>query len=310
MNDPETEIDSIEQSLEAGFGAETPTDPVVPTGPSGDAPAPATVSGDASVATLEPPKHWNDAAKGFFTKAPADLQKHWIEREAERDKSLDAKYQEIAGFRREREQLEEMFAPYTRDLELRGATRHQFIQSLLGAHKFLLEKPVDALKWLAQEYGIDPKQLTESAAAKPDAVTQEVKQLRDELGRFTAQQREAQTKANLSKVQAFAEAKDEKGAKLHPHFDEVAEDIHRLMLAGVKDLEAAYTKAVRMNDGVFEKAQAAQTAAKAAQAEAERKAQIDKAKRAGVTSKTTEANGSSRPVTLTEQLEQGFAGYQ
>lgn len=307
MNDPETEIDSIEKSLEAGFGPDTATDPVTE---GGDAPAPETVSGDASaVATLEPPKHWNDAAKGFFVKAPADLQKHWIEREAERDKSLDAKYQEVAGYRREREQIEEMFAPYARDLELRGSSRTQFIQSLLGAHKFLLEKPTDALKWLAQEYGIDPKTLTESAAAKPDAVTQEVTKLRDELGRFTAKAREAETQANLSKVQAFAEAKDEKGALLHPHFNEVAEDIHRIMQTGLKDLDKAYHKAVRMNDAIYEKVQAEKATAKAAADDAARKAQIDKAKRAGVTSQTSQANGSSRDVTLTERLEQGFASY-
>lgn len=306
---PETD-GGIEASLNAAFGPETAPEVVVS---NGGATAPATDSGTTTAAALEPPKHWNEEAKGFFTKAPPDLQKHWIAREAERDKSLDSKYQEIAAFRREREQLDEMFGPYTRDLELRGATRPQFIQSLLGAHKFLLEKPAEALKWLAQEYGIDPSKLSESPAAKPDtAITKleaEVKQTRDELGRFTAQQKEAETKANLSKVQAFAQAKDDKGNLIHPHFDAVAEDIHRIMQTGLRDLDQAYQKAVRMNDEIFAKVQADQAAAKTATAEAERKAQVDKAKRAGVTSTTSNANGSSRPVTLTEQLEQGFAGY-
>jgi hypothetical protein len=86
---------------------------------------------------------------------------------------------------------------------------------------------------------------------------------------------------------------------LHPYFDEVASDVLALMKGGLKDLDKAYTKAVRMNDDVWQKSQAATVAAQKAATDAQRKADIDKAKRAGVTSETTTAvNGSAKPKSL------------
>lgn len=312
MNDPETAIDSseddasIEASLAANFGEETPTEVADPGPASAQPPA---VGGEAP-ATLEAPKHWSQGDRDLFSKAPRDIQGRWIARESEQQKGLDAKFQEIAAFRREREQLDEMFSPYTRDLELRGSNRTQFIQSLLGAHKFLLEKPQEAFKWLAQEYGIDPSKLNEQPGTPTEsAALKEVASLRKELGGFLSKQQNAELQTNLQKVQSFAEAKDEKGQFLHPYFDEVAEDILVLQKAGTKDLDTAYNKAIRMRDDIWEKVSAEKAKAKQAATEAEQKAKIDKAKRAGKTSTTTQADGPGRPQTLEEQLAAGFANY-
>lgn len=309
MTGTETSTDSISDDLSAAFSTESPSAEVAQ-------PADATaqahpVSGEA-IAALEPPKHWNEGDRGLFSKAPREIQQRWIDREKEQQKGLDTKFQEIAGFRREKEQLDELLTPYTRDLELQGISRPQFIGSLVGAHKFLLENPPEAIKWLAQQYGVDLTSLTETASPNPqlDKLNQGFQSLDKRLNGFLTAQQQAEHKANFDKVTSFAEAKDEKGQPLHPFFDEVAADVLALMKSGIRDLDAAYLKAVRMNDEVFAKVQASKAAQTEVESRKRQQAEIDKAKRAGVTSQAREAtNGSTRPSTLKEDLEAGFASW-
>lgn len=323
MNEPddglETAADSIHDDLSAGFkdfGAETSTETEKPA-PAADATAQplGTVSGEAEKATevIEPPKHWADADKQLFSKAPAEIQKRWIARETEQQKGLDSKFQEIAGFKKEREVLDEMFAPLARDLELRGISRPQFIGSLLGAHKFLVSEPDKAIRWLAEQYGVDISTLNEQQSnPQEDKLMRAVHGIETRLNGFVSAQTQAEHQANLGKVESFAEAKDEKGNPLHPHFDEVAEDVLLIMQAmppGKKDLEAAYTKAVRMNDAVFTKVQASKAASEKAQADKQRLEEINKAKRAGVTSDAREAKGGTSPQSLRDELAAGFANF-
>lgn len=268
-----------------------------------------TVSGEPAQAILEAPKHWSEGDRTLFGKAPREIQQRWIDREAETERGINAKFQEIAGFRREREQLDEMFGPMARDLELQGLSRTQLIQSMLGVQKFLLEKPAEALRWLASQYGVDPKTLAEAPASNPqfDSLNSRFQSLENQLKGFVTGQQQAELRSNLDRVEAFATAKDEKGQPLHPYFDEVAEDVLALMKGGLKDLDKAYAKAVRMNDAVWEKSQAAAAQAKRQQADAQRQADVDKAKRAGVTSSGSAANGTAKPKSLQESLEAAFA---
>lgn len=309
MTGTETSTDSIESELSAAFGTESPS---AESAQAADATAQSqTVSGEALTA-LEAPKHWNEGDRGLFGKAPREIQQRWIDREKEQQKGLDGKFQEIAGFRREKEQLDEMLAPYARDLELQGISRPQFIGSLVGAHKFLLENPPEALKWLAQQYGVDLATLTEQSAPDPQLakLNKGFQSIEQRLNGFVTAQQQAEHQANFSKVTSFAEAKDEKGQPLHPYFDEVASDVLALMKSGIRDLDTAYTKAVRMNDEVFAKVQAGKAVQSETDKRRQQQAEIDKAKRAGVTSVAREAaNGATRPSTLKEDLEAGFANW-
>jgi hypothetical protein len=269
------------------------------------------VSGEPN-ASLEAPKHWSEGDKTLFAGLPPTAQKRWIERETEQQRGVDAKFQEIAGFRREREQWDEMFKPYARDLELQGVSSTQFLSRLLAGHKYLLDSPKEAFLWLANQYGVDPKALFESRESNPhlDKLNQGFQSLEQKVNGFMSSQQQAEHQAALSRVESFAQAKDDKGQLLHPYFDEVASDVLALMKGGLKDLDKAYTKAVRMNDDVWQKSQAATVAAQKAATDAQRKADIDKAKRAGVTSETTTAvNGSAKPKSLQESLEKAFDGW-
>lgn len=320
--DAETSVGSLHDDLSAGFkdfGAETSPE-TEKSAPAADATAQLkeAASGDAEKAkeslpqALEPPKHWADADKTLFAKAPPEIQQRWLAREAEQQKGLDGKFQEIAGFKREREVLDEMFAPLARDLELRGISRPQFIQSLLGAHKYLASEPQKAIRWLAEQYNVDLSTLNEQAQSNPqaEALMREIHGLKTQVNGFMSVQQQAEHQANYGKVESFAEAKDDKGQLLHPHFDEVAADVLTLMKAGTKDLGQAYTKAVRMNDEVWTKVQAEKAAADKKAADIARLNEINKAKRAGVTSETREAKDkSASPSTLRQDLEAQFANF-
>jgi hypothetical protein len=303
---------SLHDELSQAFGAETPTEPKTATA---SAAQPGAASGEpnATEVALEAPKHWNEADKALFAKAPREVQQRWIGRETEQQKGLDAKFQEIAGFRREREQLDELMSPLARDLELQGVSRMQFIQSLVGAHKYFLEKPREAALWVLNQYGVDPKSLLEEPSADPRLaqVDQRFQKLETTFNGLVEQQQAAAHAERLSRVQNFAAAKDDKGQPLHPFFDEASGEILALMKASPgMDLETAYAKAVRMNDGVWEKMQAQKTLAATQAAEAERKAKIDKAKRASVGGKTPGTNGTAKPNSLRDELEAGFADWQ
>lgn len=269
------------------------------------------VSGEPN-ASPEAPKHWSEGDKTLFAGLPPAAKQRWIDREAEQQRGVDAKFQEIAGFRREREQWDEMFKPYARDLELQGISSTQFLSRLLAGHKYLLDSPKEAVLWLANQYGVDPKTLFESRESNPhlDKLNQGFQSLEQKVNGFMTAQQQAEHRAALNRVETFAQAKDDKGQLLHPYFNDVAEDVLALMKGGLKDLDKAYAKAVRMNDDVWQKSQAATEAAKKAAADAQRKADIDKAKRAGVTSETTTAvNGSAKPKSLQDTLEEKFANW-
>lgn len=315
----ETSDDSLHADLSAGFadfGTETPTEST-DKAPAADATAQVEkpVSGEAEKApleTVEPPKHWADADKALFAKAPKEIQQRWLARETEQQKGLDAKFQEIAGFKREREQLDELFSPLSRDLELNGISRVDFTRRMLGVHNILRDDPKQAFRWLAEQYGFDLSTLNEQEQQNPqlDKLMKGFQGLETRVNGFVSQQTQAEQKANLDKVEGFATAKDDKGNLLRPHFDEVAADILLLVKSGAKDLDAAYNKAIRLNDAVWQKVQAESKAAEKKAADIARLNEINKAKRAGAASDAREVkNGSSQSTTLRQELEAGFANF-
>lgn len=321
MSEPEVSAEtsadlSIEDELTKAFGPETAAEadspPASAAQPASSA-APVSDSQPGTSSAPEAPQHWSAADRSLFAKAPPEVQQRWIAREGELQRGYDAKFQEIAGFRREREQLDELLNPYARDLELRGVSRTQFLQSLVGGHKFLQENPREALLWLAQAYGVDPQQLTqpqEVADPRYTKITQELSEVRNQFQGWTQQQHQAQHAEKLSRVQTFAESKGEDGQPAHPFFDEVSSDILALMKATPgMDLQVAYNKALRMNDEVWEKVQAQKSLSTQAAKDRERKATVDKARRAAVGNEAGSTTGTAKAKTLEQELRDGFAGW-
>lgn len=283
------------------------------TGTTATAPAGETSSGEqnADQSPLEAPKHWDDRFKAQFGKVPREVQSLWLEWDKTQARSYDTKFQELAGFRREREQLDEMFQPYMRDLELAGVSRQQFVGSLLAGHRYLQESPREALLWLAQQYGVDPAALTQTpqdADPKLAGLMSEVAGLKQQLTGFTSSQQQQQHAAKVDQVRSFAEAKGADGKPLRPYFNELKSDILTFVRAGVTDLEQAYDMALHRNKEVYARHQAEQAAAQKKADDAKRQADIDRARRAAAGNESR-STGSAGEKSLDAELRDAFASW-
>ncbi len=91
----------------------------------------------------------------------------------------------------------------------------------------------------------------------------------------------------ITTIRNFQEAKDDKGNPKYPHFETVRLTMDRLLKSGeATDLPTAYTKAVRLNDDIWEAEQAAKTAAAQSAAQKAQQAQVGKAKATAVSPRT------------------------
>lgn len=307
-----TETSTLESELAAAFDGATPSN-AGSTTESSAPDTPASADPNAAQSLLDAPKHWSEVDRTLFVKAPREVQQRWIDREAETARGLDAKFQEIAGFRKERDQYEEMLKPYKNELDMQGLSPAQFFKSLIGWQQSLQQSPRDGILRLAQVYGLSPQQLLEQQAQTDPQfakINEELNQVKSQFSQLQTASEQRERQANLSKIQQFAESKDEGGKVAHPYFDEVSTDIISLMRTNPGlSLESAYTKAVRMNDQVWEKSQAEKLADKAKQDDMQRMASVDKAKKAAVSNSSIGAKGSQKEQTLEEQLEAGFSHY-
>lgn len=261
---------------------------------------------------IEAPSHWPEADRALFGKASREHQQHWLSREQNYSKGYSKVSEELAQHKRDREAYDGIFRDLDRDLGLNGLSRHQFTSQLVQWNQFLNKDPVNALRQMADRFGVDLKTLIEAQPANADpqfsALQKEVQGMKQTL---TAKEQERQREvfqSNLSRVEQFATAKGQDGKPLRPYFDEVANDVIRLIRAGERDLDAAYTKALRMNDAVWTKVQAEQAKTKQASEEQERIKRVDAAKRAAAGT-SGEGAGTTKPKSLREDLEAGFASW-
>lgn len=276
------------------------------------------------VSKLEAPAHWPAADRELFAKQTPEAQKWLLGRHKAMEADYTRRVQEVATFRREADELGEIFAPWKQQMDLQGITRVQAIRQLAAAHKRMQEDPAVGIQWLAQNYGIDLKSLVEGAAAADPAgesptvkaLRQQVETLSGQLKTLTGAQNDQQMNAHLSQVEQFAEAKDDQGKPKHPHFDEVAQDVARLIRAAraggeTLSLQDAYDRAIYANPTTRAKVLAAQDAERRAKEESDRKAKADAAKRAAAANITGEGSASAvvtrNDGSVRSDLEAAFA---
>lgn len=293
---------------------ETPgaTDVSAPPAPAPGQPAAAPVVGGEPA--LEPHAHWPEPQKLAFKTAPRDLQKIWLDRETGYQRDFGKVSQERAQLAKDRENWDGIFRDMDRDLELSGVSRHQLVQRLVGWNKYLMQDPANALRELARQSGVDLAALaSQGPGAAPDpqlgAITERIAGLETKVSERQALENKEKLRVAHEQVVNFAEAKGPDGKPLHPYFDDVVEDVDRIMKADRRlGLETAYKKALRMNDTVWGKVQAEERQAATAKEEQERKARVDQARRASVGTGSDGAGGAAtKPQSLREDLEQGFA---
>jgi len=186
---------------------------------------------------------------------------------------------------------ENAIAPFADNLQRRGIQPTQYIENLVRAEQILSNAPyeqkVQVFHKLAADYGIqlngngqatqlDP--YTQQLMNQLNMVNQEVSSIK---GRF-AEEENQRLMGEIERVRSDVEK--------YPHFDVVREEMAQLLELGkAQDLETAYKKAVRMNDDVWALEQ--DRLLKDAKQSAIKAQQVQKAKAAAVSPKSTTPSG-------------------
>lgn len=277
---------------EAGRFAKAAKEPDRPEG-DGKAAAAAAPGAAPAAPAIEIPKHWPaDVRADLERLAKQDpvIAKRWLEQTRYLESVARTERERAAPFRQLSQALEDVLAPTRQQRQMAGMDDAAYLRALAAADQFLSRDPKAGIKWLAQKYGVTPEQLVEEVRAAqenapPPAVQQlmgEVSQLKSYIHQMTRGAQEQALQGVVGTIEAFASEKGPDGQPLRPYFDDCIADVQLLVQQQRErgepvNLQAAYDRAIRMNDAVWMRVQS-QRAEKEA---AERAAAAEKAKRAG-----------------------------
>lgn len=189
-------------------------------------------------------------------------------------------------------QVEDLLAPGRQQRALKGIDDTSYIRNLVAAGDFLDKHPVEGLKHLAKQYGVDLSNLDATAGGAP-AIQPELAQVMERQARIEAalqQQYVGMEQGRLHQasgwIDQFAAQTDTTGQPLFPHFDEVLPEIivnvqYQMQSGQQVDVKAAYDRAIRMNDQVWLKEQRRTSESARKADEAKHRREIEDAKKAG-----------------------------
>jgi len=211
------------------------------------------------------PDYWDEETKVAFDGLPDNATKDAFKQKlVNLERGYQRKFDNIADVSKEHEQIVGLMSPFEATLNSQGLSRIQGIQRLVGAEQLLSQDPANGLSQLVQQYGgqnaqaivqqlaetygIMPKEAEESQAyADPEiqALQQQNSQImaqlqQNENNALTQRQNEARNQISL-----FAEATDDSGNKLHPHFEKVEKVMGQMISTGMAtDMNDAYDRAI------------------------------------------------------------------
>lgn len=221
--------------------------------------APAVEAPPVEAAQVEPetPKHnpfsaWKKEAQEELAKLPDTVKQHIIERESQFHRGIE-QYKEEAYFARS---IKKAIAPHVEYLNQLGIPPDAAMSHLVASERKLRtgtpEQKAEMFHIMAKDYDVN---LLEIAQLHFDPeitrLKQQVERMQSQLQAPPDSTQSAEDDQVLSEIDAFAQT--------HEHFEQVREDMVLLLQGGkANGLDDAYAKAIRLNDGLFEKTQAQQ----------------------------------------------------
>jgi hypothetical protein len=244
------------------------------------------------------PSSWKREIAAKWQELPVEVKKEINRRESDYHKGIE-QYKQYAGIGRD---IERVIAPHMETIQKLGVHPMEAVGALLNADRQLRtgtpEQKAQLLGQLAQEYGIDPKQVQPPPPIDP-AVMQ-LRQQNQQLQRFQQSVIEQQNSQAMSEIERFS--KDPANA----HFESVKDDMALLLQSGKADsLQDAYDKAVWMRPDIRKSLVEQQ------RTEAEQKARAARAKSANVGIKGSSAKTGSTlksDASLRDTLRAAFNG--
>jgi hypothetical protein len=221
-----------------------------------------------------PPVSWAAEAKQAWASLPPAIQTAVLKREQEASAGF-AQYSEKT------KAYERALAPVAQEAQRFGLNVEDGIKRLLDGQRFLESQPEQAILWLAQRHGLNlaelasnppaPQMPVRSEATVPPQFVQSISSLEERLNGILVDQ-------NMTAVERFA--------KENAHYADVEDQLPAIMreiqaadpsAKGVPLLQAAYERAIWLNEGVREKIWA------------ERQTQTQQATQAKVQAKATQS---------------------
>ena len=205
------------------------------------------------------PEHWDKAQKAEFDALPATSRKFLIEREKAMTADYTRKRQADADFMRDFAPLKEILKPFEGAMRQNNMPPAQLIRNWAVAENMLNTDPVNAIRKLADYYGVDLAtaadytQIPQKRQNAPDPQYQQLSGKVSEIDSYLQTQRVQASEANLN---TFADAKSETGEPVHPYFDTVIPQMMQLLTLEKSqgktdhDLKELYDQACWMNTSV------------------------------------------------------------
>jgi hypothetical protein len=271
--------------------AEAPAEPVKAAEPPAEEP-------------IQPHARWDEALKAQFVTWPKDVQKAFLDRHNSFEGDYTRKTQELAETRKHIEPLlgeVQRAQPFFQHI---GMAPQEFLRQSLNVAMNLAGDPPSRAKGVAQlvrdrqvplpellaELGIPISPDGQGAVAPDPAITQlhqTVSGLQRELQQQKEQREQAERQRAQAEFDALGQATDQSGQLKFPHFSRVNSTMIQLVASGQADTwDAAYTKAVRLDDDLYKQTVEAERQRVAAEAERARLEAVAKAKKAAPVSKS------------------------
>lgn len=264
-----------------------------------------------AVQALGAPSTWTKEAIEDWAKIPPRAQQEILKREQDMFAGIQ-QYKEKADLG---SRYDAVVEPFREPLAKAGVDPVELFQNFSANHYLLTfgtpQQKVEIAANLLHHYGI-PLDAVAPALGNKAPITPEMRQTQLELNQLKAQlrERDQQSESQL-REQVMSDINSFAADPANIHFDAVASDMAKLIQSGVCDtLKAAYDHAVWANPAMRQKEIDRQTAERAAQAEAERKARVETAKSRMATDvkTTTKARDGTIPVgSMDDTLEETFA---
>lgn len=249
-------------------------------------------------APILPPASWKAEAKHKWDTIPPEVQQEVLRRERDIQDGLAQTQSKAERVNR----FDALVAPHKEKLALNGIDEFQAVERLFAAQSYLERDPVNAILYLAQQYGVHPSQLAGQPAGQqgPQApqydqvlqpILQEVQTLKQTIAAQQQQTENARMMQLKSEIEAF------KSDPAHMYFDNVQDEMALLLQAGkATTLSDAYDMAVHMHPNIRALVQADQAKKAEAKALEAQRAKAAQAKQASGSVSGAPGAGGSVPT--------------
>ena len=235
---------TLEAASEPDPSTEAPSTEPTPE-PSSEAAKPEEMRVEESKDALQPLEKWSDDVKSVFTGLDRKAQQFLLDRESDVEKHLTKRTQELSETQKRYSRLDDVLKPFEEVAKRQGVDLTPHVAQALQHYMSFQRDPASTLKQLIQASQLSPEQLFGSANEDPAAraLRERLDNTERELANIKQGQSHSTESQYASQIQAFKDAKTEKGELTHPHFDRVRALMAPLVNEG-KSLDEAYNEVV------------------------------------------------------------------